>query len=80
MSQLLMLSPKLPKPKVPIPSGGGGVGGRGRFGSIHDPNVSSCFTSGSRGGPGGPGPRRPPDLEAPVIQFGGPVYNLRAKQ
>ena len=32
------------------------------------------------GGPGGPGPPRPPDLEAPVIQFGGPVYNLRAKQ
>ena len=32
------------------------------------------------GGPGGPGPPRPQDLEAPVIQFGGPVYNLRAKQ
>ena len=31
------------------------------------------------GGSGG-GPPDPPDLEAPVIQFGGLVYNLRAKQ
>ena len=47
----------------------------------HNRIVSRVFdTSGSRGGPGGPGPPRPPDLEAPDIQFGGPVYNLRAKQ
>ena len=43
-------------------------------------DITLCTTSGSRGGPGGPGPPRPPDLEASVIQFGGPVYNLRAKQ
>ena len=35
----------------------------------------TASTSGSRGIP-----PWPPDLEAPVIQFGGPVYNLRAKQ
>ena len=33
-------------------------------------------TNGSRG----PMPPWPPDLEAPVIQFGGPAYNLRDKQ
>ena len=43
--------------------------------------ISEVSTSGSRGGPRGPGPPPwLPDLEARVIQFGGPVYNLRAKQ
>ena len=36
-------------------------------------------TSGSRG-TWRPGPPWSPDLEAPLIQFAGPVYNLRAKQ
>ena len=42
--------------------------------------ISVFITLVDPGGPGGPGSPWPPDLEAPVIQFGGPVYNLRAKQ
>ena len=46
---------------------------------IHQIQKTSQATSGSgRKGVQEPTPR-PPDLEAPVIQFGGPVYNLRAK-
>ena len=39
-----------------------------------------CIHYWIQGGPRGPGSPWSPDLEAPVIQFGGPVYNLRAKQ
>ena len=39
----------------------------------------NCHSLADPGGPGAEAPQ-PPDLEAPVIQFGGPVYNLRAKQ
>ena len=38
-------------------------------------------TEGTLADPGGgpQAPPDPPDLEAPVIQLGGPVYNLRVK-
>ena len=48
------------------------------FNSGNESDCTFSLTSGSRGVPG-PAPR-PPDLEGPVIQFGGPVYILRAKQ
>ena len=49
-------------------------------GMILYPKFGHCCTSESGGGALGARAPLPPDLEAPVIQFGGPVYNLRAKQ
>ena len=47
--------------------------------SFLDLNKDYLATLADPGG-GARSPPDPPDLEAPVIQFGGPVYNLRAKQ